>query len=287
MQTIAHRPLEGVGVEITNIDLALDLDAETLDQLKRLMNEHGLIIYRNQSLTEEEHIVFAEKWGEININRFFAAHPDYPQIAMVAKGKEDRDNIGGGWHTDHSYDLEPAMGSILVARELPESGGDTLFASMYAAYDALSEEDKELIAPLRARHSTHHIFGSSQSAYSQSDTEERIGNSSSADAMKDVFHPIALTHPASGKTSLYVNPAFTVGIEGMGNEESQALLQRLYAHAMKPEFVFRLKWAPGTIAMWDNRSTWHFALNDYHGQSRVMHRITIEGCALAGSDVAA
>lgn len=287
MQTIAHRPLDGVGVEITDIDLASDLDTETFDQLKRLMNEHGLIIYRNQSLTEEQHIAFAEKWGEININRFFAAHPDYPQIAMVAKGKKDQDNIGGGWHTDHSYDLEPAMGSILVARELPESGGDTLFASMYAAYDALSEKDKELIAPLRARHSTHHIFGSSQSAYSQSDTEERVGNSASADAMKDVFHPIALAHPESGKTSLYVNPAFTVGIEGIGNEESQALLQRLYAHAMKPEFVFRLEWAPGTIAMWDNRSTWHFALNDYHGQSRVMHRITIEGCAFAGSSIAA
>ena len=175
MQPLVHRRLDGVGVEISELDLASGLTTEVLDQLKNLMNEHGLIIFRNQSLTEKQHIAFAEKWGKININRFFAAHPDYPQIALVAKGKEDRDNIGGGWHTDHSYDLEPAMGSILVARELPETGGDTLFASMYAAYEALSDEDKALITPLLARHSTHHIFGSSQSAYSQSDTDERIG----------------------------------------------------------------------------------------------------------------
>jgi taurine dioxygenase len=211
------------------------------------------------------------------------AHDDYPQIAMVAKDVRDKENIGGGWHTDHSYDVEPALGSVLVARDLPETGGDTRFASMYRAYETLPEPLKHQFEGMRAIHSARHIFGTAEdSAYNQmeSDNIEKLGNSKAADLMQDVTHPIVITHPLSGKKALYVNPAFTVGIEGMDQHSASALLIELYAHAMSQEHVCQFSWKPGSVAYWDNRSTWHWALNDYNGQRRIMHRITIEGCAL-------
>ena len=273
--------LEGVGAEITGVDVR-NMSDDAFADIKSAYAAHGVIFLRDQNLSEDDHIAFAERWGEININRFFAAHPDYPQIAMVAKEPEQKDNIGGGWHTDHSYDIEPAMGSILVARVLPPSGGDTMFASMYRAYETLDDATKEEIENLRAIHSTKHIFGSAETThYNQSDAKDgRIGNAAVADAMTDVSHPVVISHPLSGKKALYVNPGFTVSFEGQSREQSKPLLQSLYAHAMKAEHTHRFKWEPGSVAFWDNRSTWHWALNDYHGQRRIMHRITLEGCAL-------
>ena len=273
--------LPGVGAEITGVDLKTLTEAE-FDAIRQAYADHGVIFFRDQDLTEDDHIAFAERWAPINVNRFFAAHPDYPQIAMVAKEKEQKDNIGGGWHTDHSYDVEPAMGSILVARELPESGGDTMFASMYRAYETLDEAMKAEIDGLQAVHSAKHIFGSSGATYYNTTDAggERIGNAAAADVLADVTHPVVVTHPLSGKKALYVNPAFTVKIVGMSDEASKDLLMRLYAHAMDQSNAYRFQWKPGSVAFWDNRSTWHWALNDYHGQRRIMHRITLEGCAL-------
>ncbi|KJS23888.1 MAG: taurine dioxygenase [Hyphomonadaceae bacterium BRH_c29] len=273
--------LPGVGAEITGVDLKTLTEAE-FDAIRQAYADHGVIFFRDQDLTEDDHIAFAERWAPINVNRFFAAHPDYPQIAMVAKEKEQKDNIGGGWHTDHSYDVEPAMGSILVARELPESGGDTMFASMYRAYETLDEATKTQIDGLQAVHSAKHIFGSSGATYYKTTDAggERIGNAAAADVLADVTHPVVVTHPLSGKKALYVNPAFTVKIVGMSDEGSKDLLMRLYAHAMDQANAYRFQWKPGSVAFWDNRSTWHWALNDYHGQRRIMHRITLEGCAL-------
>lgn len=281
MSTVDIRPCDGVGAEILGVDLNhLSADEDRL--IRETFAEHGVIFFRDQDLTEDAHIALAERFGPINVNRFFAAHPDYPQIAMVAKDVGDTDNIGGGWHTDHSYDEIPALGSILVARELPETGGDTRFASMYRAYETLPADLKAAIEGKRAIHSAHHIFGrKSESYYSTSDAGKgRIGNADAADVLTDVTHPIVITHPLSGKKALYVNPAFTTGIVGMDEEAGRDLLQKLYAHAMKHEHMHQFKWEPGSIAFWDNRATWHWALNDYQGQRRVMHRITIEGCAL-------
>ena len=273
--------LPGVGAEITGIDLKNLTDAE-FDAIRQAYAVHGVIFFRDQDLTEDDHIAFAERWAPINVNRFFAAHPDYPQIAMVAKEKEQKDNIGGGWHTDHSYDQEPAMGSILVARELPERGGDTMFASMYRAYETLDDATKQEIDGLQAVHSAKHIFGSSgETYYNTTDAGgNRIGNAAAADVLADVTHPVVITHPLSGKKALYVNPAFTVKIVGKTDEQSQVLLSRLYAHAMDKAHAYRFQWQPGSIAFWDNRSTWHWALDDYHGHRRIMHRITLDGCAL-------
>ncbi len=241
-----------------------------------------MLFFRDQDLSEAEHIAFGERFAPININRFFAAHPDHPEIAMVAKEADQRDNIGGGWHTDHSYDVEPAMGSVLVARVLPETGGDTFFASMYRAYDTLDDATKAEIDGLSAVHSAKHIFGSQEKNYYNTTDAggNRIGNAAAADELDDVVHPVVITHPLSGKKALYVNPGFTVGIAGKSREEGQVLLARLFSHAMKQEHTYRFCWRPGSVAFWDNRSTWHWALNDYQGQRRIMHRITLEGCPL-------
>lgn len=273
--------LDGAGAEITGVDIRRLSEAE-FDAIRQTYADHGVIFFRDQSLTEDDHIAFARRFGPININRFFLAHERYPEIALVLKEKEQKTNIGGGWHTDHSYDAEPAMGSVLVARQLPDAGGDTWFASMYTAYEKLDEATKEEIAGLRAVHSAKHIFGSQTDNFykANEDTGGRIGNTAAADVLEDVTHPVVITHPLSGRKALYVNPAFTTRIEGYDAEASSALLMRLYAHAMKPDHAHRFKWREGSVAFWDNRSTWHWAMNDYHGERRLMHRITIEGCAL-------
>lgn len=275
------KTLSGVGAEITGVDLRHLTDDE-FDAIRAAYADQGVVFFRDQDLSEDDHIAFAQRWGDINVNRFFAAHPDYPEIALVAKEPDQKDNIGGGWHTDHSYDAEPAMGSVLVARVLPDSGGDTRFASMYSAYETLDDETKAEIDGLRAVHSAKHIFGKGDSTYYNTTDAGggRIGNAGAADALTDVTHPIVITHPLSGKKALYVNPAFTVGIEGMESEAAGGLLSRLYAHAMNPDHACRFQWRPGSVAFWDNRSTWHWAMNDYQGQRRIMHRITIEGCGL-------
>lgn len=273
--------LPGAGAEITGVDIR-KLSPGEFETVQKAYADHGVIFFRDQSLSEDDHIAFARRWGAININRFFLAHDQYPEIALVLKEKEQKTNIGGGWHTDHSYDAEPAMGSVLVARQLPDEGGDTWFASMYSAYETLDEATKAEIAGLRAVHSAKHIFGSQAENYykANADTGARIGNAAAADALEDVTHPVVITHPLSGRKALYVNPAFTTAIAGYSKEASDALLNRLYAHAMKPEHAYRFKWRPGSVAFWDNRSTWHWAMNDYHGERRLMHRITIEGCGL-------
>ncbi len=261
-----------VGAEVYDVDLR-GLDDRSFAALRAAFAEHGALFFRDQKLEPEQHLAFAERFGPINVNRFFRPVDGHPQIAEVLKEPEQKHNIGGGWHTDHSYDDEPAMCSILYAREVPESGGDTLFAGMGAAYDALSDGFKAMLAPLRAVHSSRHVFGAQGGAARMA--EGRIGNPEAA--TQDAVHPVVIAHPETGRKLLYVNPGFTIRIEGWSDEESRALLQFLYRHVMKPEFQIRFRWQPRSLAMWDNRATWHFALNDYHGKRRYLHRITVEG----------
>ena len=282
MSTIEVRKLGGVGAEIHGVDLAAGISDKEFADIRQVFCEEGLIFFRDQSINAAQHIAFAERWGDINVNRFFAANEEYPQIAMVTKEPEQTANIGGGWHTDHSYDVEPAMGSILVARELPETGGDTLFTNMYKVFDSLSPGLQNTLLGLNAVHSAKFAFGSRSKHQKEASTIGRIGNSEAADAMSDSVHPVVISHPLSGRKVLYVNPGFTRRFEGWSLEDSVPLLEYLYQVARKEEFITRFNWEPGSIAFWDNRATWHLANNDYHGQRREMHRITIEGCALSG-----
>ncbi len=271
-------PVAGAcGAEIRGIDISRPLPAPTVSALREALGAHGVIFFRDQRLSEAEHIAFAEQFAPININRFFKAVEGWPQIAEVRKEPEQKKNIGGGWHTDHSYDQIPALGSVLYAREVPEAGGDTMFASMYAAYDALSDGLKATLDGLRAVHSSRHVFGAK--AGRGDELGDRLGNAELA--TQDAVHPAVITHPISGRRALYVNPGFTLRFDGWTAEESRPLLEFLYRHSVRPEFTCRFRWEDGSMAFWDNRATCHLALNDYHGHRRLMHRITLEGVAVS------
>ena len=262
-----------LGAVIEGVDLAAPLDDADIAEMRGALNDHGVIFFRDQTLTPDQHLAFARRFGQVDVNRFFKAVPGHPEIAEVRKEPEQTVNIGGGWHTDHSYDQEPALGSILLAREVPRRGGDTVFACMNRAYEALSDGLKQTLEGLRAVHSSRHVFGAG-SDYLKG-LNDRLGNSQAA--TQDAVHPVVLRHPESGKKILYVNSAFTTHIQGWTAEESAPLLTYLYQHAARPEFQYRFQWHEGSIAFWDNRATWHYALNDYQGARRVMHRITVAG----------
>ena len=277
MSEIIINPISGsIGAEIHGVNLSTDLSDAVFSEIRQTFIDHGLIFFRNQELTPDDHLRFAKRWGEININRFFTKVEGYEQIAEVKKDSDQEINIGGAWHTDHSYDQIPAMGSILLARETPKTGGDTLFANMYKAYESLSDGLKGTLESMNACHSSRHVFGA-HTGYAEA-SNQRIGNPELA--TQDAIHPVIITHPESKRKALYVNPEFTVNFEGWTKEESQPLLSYLTEHSTRPENITRFNWEPGSIAFWDNRCTWHFALNDYPGEKRLMHRITVEGSAL-------
>ena len=277
MSAIEIRPVSGgVGVELGNVDIGQGLSDAEFKAIQQAFIDNGLVFLHGQSLSPEQHIEFAERFGEINVNRFFPKVDGYEKIAAVVKEKDQKVNIGGGWHTDHSYDQIPAMGSILLARETPPVGGDTLFACMYKAYESLSDGLKKTLESMNAVHSSRHVFGD-QAEYQKS-LDDRLSNTELA--TQDAVHPVVITHPESGRKALYVNPGFTIHFEGWSAAESKPLLDYLYHHATLMEHTTRFKWAEGSIAIWDNRCTWHYALNDYHGARREMHRITVEGSPL-------
>ena len=265
------------GVEITDVQLA-EAQGDTLDAIRQAIYQHGVAVFRGQaSFGPEEHIAFAKRWGGIDINNYFPLTDAYPEIAVVKKAADQQTNIGGAWHTDHSYDQVPAMGSILVARTLPPSGGDTLFAHMGAAYDSLPDDLKQEIEGLEAFHSADHVY-KADGLYAQTDMGKELRGQ---DMETGAVHPVVIRHPQTGRKLLYVNAAFTINIVGRSREESLPLLQRLYDAALAADNQCRVRWEDGTVAIWDNRTTWHNALNDYHGHAREMHRITLSGEALA------
>lgn len=267
-----HPLAEHVGVEAHGVDLNT-IDDAGFDALRRAVADHGVLFVRDQTLTPEQHIAFARRWGRIDVNKYFPANGGYSEIAEVRKAENQQTNIGGGWHTDHSYDQVPAMGSILLARETPPAGGDTLFASLGAAFDSLSDGLKTTLRGLRAVHSADHIY-SADGIYAKTD---QAADLKGHDERTRAVHPVIIRHPQTGREILYVNPAFTLHFEGWTREESMPLLTYLYQVAMQDRFHCRVSWAPGSLAIWDNRSTWHLAMNDYHGHRRLMHRITISG----------
>jgi taurine dioxygenase len=264
------------GVEVAGVQLA-DARSEALDAIKRAIWEHGVAVFRDQDLEPEMQIDFARAWGGIDINAYFPLDQKWPEIAIVRKRADQETNIGGAWHTDHSYDQVPAMGSILAARVLPPSGGDTLFSHMGAAYDALSDELKAKIEGLSAFHTADHVY-KADGLYAQTDMGSELRGQ---DVRTGATHPVVIRHPRTGRRLLYVNPSFTIHFTGQTREESLPLLQQLWAEAMNPAHHCRVEWGPGTVTIWDNRTTWHNALNDYHGHAREMHRITLTGEALA------
>lgn len=257
-----------VGAEIHDIDLN-NLDDNSFESIRAALFEHGVIFFRDQALTPDNHIALAERFGEIDVNRFFTPVASHPQIAEVRTNPDMTKVIGGTWHSDHSYDAEPAMASTLVARELPPYGGDTLFASAVAACDALSVGLRATLEGMSAWHSDA-SFGNS-----------KVGLSGE-NVTKPNLHPVLVRHPVTGARSIYVNGDFTTHFDGWTPEESAPLLDYLYRFIPRPEFSCRFRWTPGSVAIWDNRLVQHFACADYAGHARLMHRVTVKGVRLFG-----
>ncbi|WP_304168681.1 TauD/TfdA family dioxygenase, partial [Phenylobacterium aquaticum] len=249
------------------------LDAAAIATIRQAFVEHQVIFFRDQALTPEQQIAFGRQFGPLNIHPYVKGMAGHPEVMEVIKEPADKVNFGGGWHSDMSFLEKPAIASVLYAVELPDWGGDTLFASQAAAYEALSPGLKQTLDGLNAIHSASREYspaGHSAQKRSSMNVSEAEG------VVGEYIHPVVLTHPETGRKALYVNPAFTMRFEGWKARESKALLDFLFEHCRYEAFTCRFAWRPGSVAMWDNRSVWHFALNDYPGQRRHMRRVTID-----------
>jgi taurine dioxygenase len=261
-----------IGVELTGIDLNCFDDDDTAS-FRSLLLEHHVVVVRGQTLTPQQQIDFGHRFGELDTHPFVDGSPDHPEIIEIVTEPDDRANFGGGWHSDVTFLTEPDLGSILYGIEIPPFGGDTLFANQHAAYDALSATMQSMLEGLVATHSAGRQYGEG----GQSTKSNAMSTKNAAAAANVVEHPVIRTHPESGRKGLYVNPAFTVGIKGMRRDESDALLGFCYRHAVREAFTCRVRWEPGTLVMWDNRSVQHYALHDYAGHRRHVRRITVKG----------
>ena len=273
--TLEIQPVSGVlGAEVHGIDLGVEQSDATIDALRRAFNEHQVLFFRDQQLSADQQLAFGRRFGELGVHPYVEANRDHPEVLDIVTEPDDRVNFGGGWHTDVTFLPEPDLGSILYAVDVPDFGGDTLFASQLAAYDTLSPTMQSLLDELVGIHSAGPQYGGG--GYSQQSQAMATKGATTA-ASTVVEHPVVCTHPETGRKGLYVNPAFTIGIRGMTGSESKALLRFLYQHATAEPLTCRFRWQRGSVAMWDNRSVQHYALHDYRGQRRVMRRITIRG----------
>jgi taurine dioxygenase len=262
-----------LGAEIFGADLSRDLDNETFDDIHQTFLDHQVIFFRDQSLTPDEHKRFGRRFGRLNIHPYVKGMDGHPEIMEIIKEPADKVNFGGGWHSDMSFLESPSIGSILYALEVPEWGGDTLFASQYAAYDALSDGLKATLETLSAVHSAGREYGpGGHSARPRSSMQVAEAEG----AAGEFIHTVVKVHPQTGRKALYVNPAFTLKIDGWSTRESKPLLDYLFAHARYEPFTCRFRWEKGSVAFWDNRAAMHFALNDYPGQRRHMRRVTVD-----------
>jgi taurine dioxygenase len=267
-------PVSGtVGAEVRGVDLSAPLDEGAVAEIRRMFLRHHVLFFRGQDLSPEAQIRFGRCFGELDTHPFVEGMDLHPEVIEIITEPDDRFNFGGAWHSDVTFLQQPDLGSILFAVEVPAFGGDTLFANQHAAYDALSDTMKGFVDGLVAEHSAGPQY--SAGAYSTRSRSIRTKHADNADRI--VRHPLVRTHPETGRKALYVNKAFTVGIEGLRAKESEALLEFLFNHAVREPFTCRFRWSSGSVAMWDNRSVQHFALFDYQGHRRHMRRITIRG----------
>jgi len=260
-----------LGAEIGGVDLR-ELSDEDVRAIRAAWLEHLVVFFREQPLTPEQYMAFARKIGRPIEYPFVKGIAGFPEIIEVKKLEHEKMNFGGVWHSDTAYLEEPPMASMLLAREVPPRGGDTLFANMYLAYETLSDGMKRLLDPLYA-------VNSSAKADVTRTREDRLKTDGRDTVGKELAaeHPVVRTHPETGRKALYVNFAHTARFRGMTEKESAPLLEYLFQHQIRPEFTCRFSWRVGSLALWDNRCTQHNPVNDYHGYRRLMHRITLAG----------
>lgn len=266
-------PLAGaIGAEIRGVDLAGEVADDTIAAIRRAWLDHLVVFFRGQNLPPARLLALARRFGEPIEYPFLNGLEGFPEITAIVKLEHERVNFGGLWHSDTAYLEIPPMATMLVAREVPPYGGDTLFANMYLAFETLSPGLRQLLDGLVA-------VNSSAKADVTKTREDRLREHARADARAEYVaeHPVVRTHPETGKKALFVNDGHTVRFRDMTDEESAPLLGFLFAHLVRPEFTCRFRWTPGALAFWDNRCAQHNPINDYHGFRRVMHRVTLKG----------
>ncbi len=273
-QTIDVTPLAGhIGAEIGGVDLARELGNQTFQEIHDALMAHQVIFFRDQDITPDQHKAFGRRFGEIQVHPFAPHLDDHPEIIVIENDCERPSRINN-WHTDVTFQQKPPMGSILHAQAVPDAGGDTMWSSMYAAYDALSDHMQQFLSGLTAIHDFAHT-GFRNRLLRQPDGQRKLAEAQ--EKYPPVEHPVIRTHPVSGRKGIFVNSSFTTHIKDMREKESKALLDFLYTHVQTPEFLCRFNWRRHSIAFWDNRCTQHYPINDYWPAHRRMYRVTIDG----------
>lgn len=270
--TIETRPLKNIGVEVLGVDMAAQQDPATVDRLKKIWAEHGIVLFRGQTLDEPGLVAFSACFGDLEIHvRQEYLSRDHPEILMISNIKKDGEAVGilsdreVGWHHDQIYQAKPALGSLLYAVTIPPSGGNTAFCSLQDAYDALPDDRKQALDGLKGIQSYAYF----NRQWSEPTSKEQTRQT------PDVVHPLIRTHPVTGRKAIYADPAMTAGIEGMEQDEAQDLLQSLYDWCLRPQFIYDHEWRLGDAVMWDNASTIHRRGEFDPSSERLMKRTTI------------
>ena len=261
-----------LGAEITGVDLTKPLDAAMQETLKNLHAEHGVLVFPNQKISSEDLRRFGRYFGELTVHPFSTSGKEQPELIVYDNKEGNPPPPTDIWHTDETFRECPPMGTILCSKVIPEIGGDTVFCSMVAAYEGLSDRMQKFIEGLEAVHDFKPfktLFEGSEAGWKRLREYEEI--------YRPVTHPVVRVHPITGKKALFVNPQFTLFIKGMEESESRDLLDRLFRTVNTLEHHYRHRWAPDTVVFWDNRWTQHAAVHDYYPQRRLMERVTIQG----------
>jgi taurine dioxygenase len=257
-----------IGAEVSGIDLTRALSNSQVEELHRALAEHQVLFFREQKLDLERQKILGRHFGELHIHPNTPGPEGHPEIMPIHADANSKRIAGEDWHSDVSCDEQPPMGSILHLHTVPPTGGDTLFASMYAAYEALSDRMKAYLDGLTATHSGEALYRR---------TNELLGVDDRGKVFPKASHPVVRTHPVTGRKALYVNKVFTSHIDGIPRDESRAILNFLYEHSTQPAFQVRFRWRPDSVAFWDNRCVQHMALWDYYPQVRSGYRVTVQG----------
>jgi taurine dioxygenase len=272
-ETISVRPLAGaLGAEIAGVDLRQPLSNRQWSEVHQAFLDYSAIYIRDQELGGADMLRYARYFAEPAFYPFVEGMPDFPQIFELRKEPDMIVNVGGAWHSDTTYLDKPPIGTMLYAREVPEYGGDTMVASQYLAYEALSPGMQAMLDGLTGVYSARMNGG--RGGRAENKYMKMKANVANADEV-EAEHPVVRTHPETGRKALYVSTRHTIRFKGWSDEESRPLLEFLQAHCTRPEFTARIRWEKGTITIWDNRCVQHFAINDYHGQRRVLWRLPV------------
>ena len=258
-----------IGGYVSGVDLTQPLAPQQVDDLSHALAEHNVLFFREQpELTPRQQIDFSQNFGALHIHPAAPHYEGHPEVIVIHTHKDSQVNNGGGWHTDVSCDVEPPLGTVLQLHMLPNTGGDTLFANMYAAFEALSDSMKDFLRGCTAMHESEHVYRGRYSDRGVDDTGK---------SFPSAVHPVVRTHPVSGREALYVNRGFTTKFLDMEALESDALLNFLFTHLEQPQFQVRYQWEQNSIAFWDNRCALHHAMWDYYPETRRGFRVTIKG----------